>query len=200
MSARDRSPRGSRALPPTTDPRRPRSLRRSLFAGDMIRRSAPAFRTRPADCRTHAHRFTASAKHYARVAAGPAPTRSAVFHRQSPRYVALRPRRPSRQATVRDAVRLFVNPPADGGAILGRCPSTPLQFRHGETRSSARASAGPTCGRPHGRGTDLLEWAHRFSRHGVILDAHVPGNRPERAFSGGRIPRWPPDPLSLSGG
>jgi phosphoribosylanthranilate isomerase len=52
-------------------------------------------------------------------------------------------------------------------------------------------------------GTDLVEYAHRFSRaRALILDAHVPGQAggTGKTFDWGDIPRDLPIPLILSGG
>lgn len=130
-----------------------------------------------------------------------------VFYRESPRYVT-----PGAAANVVSllppfvtAVGLFVD--ASEAKIrdtLATVHIDLLQF-HGEESPEFCASFGL----PYVRavrmeaGTDLLEWAGRFSSaRALLLDAHVPGEPggTGRTFSWADIPRDLPIPLILSGG
>jgi phosphoribosylanthranilate isomerase len=130
-----------------------------------------------------------------------------VFYPQSPRYLA-----PEAAAPIAASlppfvmsVGLFVNPSAGQvRGILERVPLDLLQFHGDETPEFCEGF-----GRPYVRvvrmeaGTDLVEWAHRFSRaRALILDAHVPGQPggTGKTFDWADIPRDLPIPLILSGG
>jgi phosphoribosylanthranilate isomerase len=130
-----------------------------------------------------------------------------VFARQSPRYLA-----PESAAPIAAglppfvmAVGLFVNPAeSEVRGILERVALDLLQFHGDETPEFCERF-----GRPYIRvvrmeaGTDLVEYAHRFSRaRALILDAHVPGQAggTGKTFDWGDIPRDLPIPLILSGG
>jgi phosphoribosylanthranilate isomerase len=103
------------------------------------------------------------------------------------------------------AVGLFVNAPAEEvRAVLSKVPLDVLQF-HGDEKPDYCGAFG----RPFIRavrmaeGTDLLEWAHRFSAaRALLLDTHVPGEPggTGRTFDWSAIPRGMPLPLILSGG
>jgi phosphoribosylanthranilate isomerase len=130
-----------------------------------------------------------------------------VFYRESPRYVA--PQAAARIAATLPpyvtTVGLFVNEPAESiRRILGEVPLDLLQFQGDED-----ADFCAQFGRPHVRavrmepGTDLVEYAGRFSRaKALLLDAHVPGQRggTGQTFDWAGIPRDLPLPLILSGG
>ena len=130
-----------------------------------------------------------------------------VFYRESPRYIA-----PSAAAAIARslppfvmAVGLFVNESAEAiRAILGEVPLDLLQFQGDE---SAEFCA--QFGKAHVRavrmeaGTDLVEYAGRFSRaKALLLDAHVAGQAggTGKTFDWARMPRDFPLPLILSGG
>ena len=130
-----------------------------------------------------------------------------VFYEASPRY--LTPDSAARIAADLPpfvmAVGLFVNPAeSEVRGILDRVPLDLLQFHGDETAEF--------CGRfdrPYIRvvrmeaGTDLVEYAHRFSRaRALLLDAHVPGQAggTGKTFDWGDIPRNLPIPVILSGG
>lgn len=130
-----------------------------------------------------------------------------VFWGPSPRYVT-----PEQAAAVAaalppyvSAVGLFVNSPADEvRATLERVPLDLLQFQGDEPPEFCAAF-----GRPYVRavrmeeGTDLLEYARRFSgAKALLLDAHAPGvpGGTGRTFDWNVIPRDLPVPLILSGG
>jgi phosphoribosylanthranilate isomerase len=130
-----------------------------------------------------------------------------VFYRESPRYIE-----PSAAAAIARslppfvmAVGLFVNEPESSvRRILDTVPLDLLQFQ-GDEEPDFCASFG----RPFVRavrmevGTDLIEYARRFSRaKALLLDAHVPGQRggTGQVFDWAGIPRDPPIPLILSGG
>lgn len=130
-----------------------------------------------------------------------------VFYRESPRYID-----PERAAAIAaslpafvSAVGLFVNETAENvAAIAARVRLDLLQFQGDETPEFCAGF-----GRPFVRavrmeeGTDLIEYAHRFSRaKALLLDAHVPGERggTGRTFDWAAIPREVPVPLILSGG
>jgi phosphoribosylanthranilate isomerase len=130
-----------------------------------------------------------------------------VFHRPSPRYID-----PQDAAAIIatlppfvSSVGLFVDEPAESlSAILGQVPLDLLQFQ-GEEPPEFCARFG----RPFVRavrmeeGTDLVEYALRFSRaRALLLDAHVPGEvgGTGRTFDWTRVPRELPTPVILSGG
>jgi phosphoribosylanthranilate isomerase len=130
-----------------------------------------------------------------------------VFYRESPRYVT-----PGAAATVTamlppfvTSVGLFVD--ASEGKVrdtLATVRLDMLQF-HGDEKPEFCASFGL----PYLRavrmeeGTNLLEWAGRFSSaRALLVDAHVPGTPggTGRTFDWAAIPRDLPIPLILSGG
>ncbi|HEY2627733.1 MAG TPA: phosphoribosylanthranilate isomerase [Usitatibacter sp.] len=130
-----------------------------------------------------------------------------VFHRPSPRYID-----PKDAAAIIatlppfvTSVGLFVNEPADSiAAILQQAPLDMLQFQGDEAPDFCAHF-----GRPFVRavrmeeGTDLVEYAHRFSRaRALLLDAHVPGEAggTGQTFDWTRVPRELPIPVILSGG
>jgi phosphoribosylanthranilate isomerase len=130
-----------------------------------------------------------------------------VFYRESPRYVA-----PEAAAAIAaklppyvSAVGLFVNESEAGvKAVLGEVALDLLQFQGDESPGFCESF-----GRPYVRavrmeeGTDLVEYATRFSRaKALLLDAHVPGQRggTGQTFDWASIPRDFPLPLILSGG
>jgi phosphoribosylanthranilate isomerase len=129
------------------------------------------------------------------------------FFPESPRYVM--PREAARIATSLppyvSAVGLFVNASeAEIRAILEAVPLDLLQFQGDEGADFCESF-----GRPYVRavsmapGTDLLEYAQRFSRaKALLLDAHVPGQRggTGETFDWAGFPRQFPLPLILSGG
>lgn len=130
-----------------------------------------------------------------------------VFYAKSPRHIA--PPAAARIAASLPpfvmSVGLFVDPPeAEVRAILAEVPLDLLQFHGDETPEFCERF-----GRPWIRvvrmeaGTDLVEYAHRFSRaRALILDAHVPGQPggTGKTFDWADIPRGLPIPLILSGG
>lgn len=130
-----------------------------------------------------------------------------VFYRESPRYVT-----PAAAAAIARglppfvaAVGLFVNEEAAAiSRVLEQVPLAMLQFQGDEEPSFCERF-----GRPYvravrmGPGTDLLEYAGRFSRAAaLLLDAHVPGQPggTGTTFDWADIPREVPVPLILSGG
>lgn len=130
-----------------------------------------------------------------------------VFYRDSPRYVA-----PAAAAAISAslppyvcAVGLFVNESVAGvRRILETVHLDLLQFQGDEEPQFCESF-----GRPYVRavrmepGTDLLEYAGRFSRaKALLLDAHVPGQRggTGQSFDWAGFPREFPLPLILSGG
>jgi phosphoribosylanthranilate isomerase len=130
-----------------------------------------------------------------------------VFYRPSPRYVA-----PALAAAIARslppyvmAVGLFVDAARDEvAAVLDTVGLDLLQFQGDEPPEFCAAF-----GRPFVRavrvepGTDLLEYADRFSRaKALLLDAHVPGQPggTGQTFDWAGIPRELPVPLILSGG
>jgi phosphoribosylanthranilate isomerase len=129
------------------------------------------------------------------------------FHRPSSRYVD--PKDAARIiATLPPfvaAVGLFVDEPEESLAeILRLAPFDLLQFHGEETPDFCMRF-----GKPFVRavrmeeGTDLVEYAHRFSRaKALLLDAHVPGEvgGTGRTFDWTRVPRDLPIPVILSGG
>jgi phosphoribosylanthranilate isomerase len=120
-----------------------------------------------------------------------APAKAAAIARSLPPYVM--------------AVGLFVDATRDEVAgILDAVALDLLQFQGDETPEFCAAF-----GRPFVRavrveaGTDLVEYAGRFSRaKALLLDAHVPGLRggTGQTFDWAGIPREFPLPLILSGG
>ncbi len=129
------------------------------------------------------------------------------FYRPSPRYVE-----PKVAAKIIatlppfvTAVGLFVNEPeASVAEILREVPLELLQFQGDEPPEFCAKF-----GRPYVRavrmeeGTDLIEYARRFSRaKALLLDAHVPGEvgGTGRTFDWARVPRNLPIPIILSGG
>src|SRR5438067_4213737 len=130
-----------------------------------------------------------------------------VFYRESPRYLSLR-----EASAITDtlppfvaAVGLFVNAAErDIRAVLDAVDLDLLQFHGDESAEFCARFA-----RPYMRavrmepGTDLLEYADRFSRaKALLLDAHVPGQPggTGRTFDWTGIPRDLSLPLVLSGG
>ena len=130
-----------------------------------------------------------------------------VFFEKSPRYVDV-----AQAARIAEAlppfvaaVGLFVDADASAiRAILERVPLDLLQFHGSEapefcaqfSRPFVRAVRMET-------GTDLVEYARRFSRaRALLLDAHVPGQPGGTGltFDWAAIPRELPIPLILSGG
>ncbi|MGZ5061619.1 MAG: phosphoribosylanthranilate isomerase [Usitatibacter sp.] len=129
------------------------------------------------------------------------------FYRESPRYID-----PAAAAAISaalppyvSAVGLFVNESEEGVlAILRQVPLDLLQFQGDEDARFCESF-----GRPYVRavrmepGTDLIEYAGRFSRaKALLLDAHVPGQRggTGQSFDWAGFPRDFPLPLILSGG
>jgi len=130
-----------------------------------------------------------------------------VFYRESPRYLSVRD-----AAAIAEslppfvaAVGLFVNAAErDIRAVLDAVDLDLLQFHGDESAEFCARFA-----RPYMRavrmeaGTDLLEYANRFSRaKALLLDAHVPGQPggTGRTFDWTGIPRDLSLPLVLSGG
>jgi phosphoribosylanthranilate isomerase len=130
-----------------------------------------------------------------------------VFWPKSPRYIT-----PQAAAKVVAAlppfvmsVGLFVDPSeAEVRAVLKAVPLDLLQFHGDESPEFCEQF-----GRPYVHvvrmeaGTDLVEYAQRFSRaRALILDAHVPGQPggTGKTFEWADIPRGLPIPLILSGG
>jgi len=130
-----------------------------------------------------------------------------VFHPPSPRKVSTE----AAAAIARSlppfvaSVGLFVDAPAEEvRSILGTVSLDLLQFHGDETPEYCEGF-----GRPYVRavrmeaGTDLLEYARRFSRaRALLLDAHVPGlpGGTGQTFDWTGIPRDLAIPLILSGG
>jgi phosphoribosylanthranilate isomerase len=130
-----------------------------------------------------------------------------VFYKDSPRFVT-----PGQAANVVamlppfvTAVGLFVNAQeAKVRDTLAAVRLDLLQF-HGDETPEFCASFGVPYVRAvrMEKGTDLLEWAGRFSSaRALLLDAHVPGEvgGTGRTFDWADIPRDLPIPLILSGG
>jgi phosphoribosylanthranilate isomerase len=130
-----------------------------------------------------------------------------VFYPPSPRFVT-----PAQAASVAaslppfvTSVGLFVDASADEvRAILEQVPLDLLQF-HGEETPEFCASFGRPFVRAvrMGPGTDLVEYAQRFSRaRALLLDAFQPGQPggTGQVFDWAAIPRDLPIPLILSGG
>ena len=130
-----------------------------------------------------------------------------VFHRPSPRYVT-----PEQAANIARAlppyvmaVGLFVNlTEGEVRDILARVPLQMLQFQGDETPEFCEAFGLPFVRAVRmEKGTDLLEYARRFSRaRALFLDAHVPGlpGGSGRTFDWNDIPHELPIPVILSGG
>jgi len=130
-----------------------------------------------------------------------------VFHKPSPRYVS-----PDEAAKVAAslppyvmAVGLFVNAPeSEIREILSQVPLQMLQFQGEEDSSFCESFRMPYVRAVRmEEGTDLLEYARRFSRaRALLLDAHVPGlaGGTGRSFDWKAIPRDLPIPVILSGG
>jgi phosphoribosylanthranilate isomerase len=129
------------------------------------------------------------------------------FHKPSARYIE--PKAAAALAATFPpyvtAVGLFVDlPEAEIRAILAQVPLGLLQFQGDESPEFCERF-----GLPYVRavrmeeGTELLEYAQRFSRaKALLLDAHVPGEAggTGRTFDWARIPRGLPIPIILSGG
>jgi len=130
-----------------------------------------------------------------------------VFYGPSPRYVQAKEAAPIAASLPPyvSAVGLFVDAPEeDVRAVLERVPLDLLQFQGDET-----ADFCARFGKPFVRavrvaeGTDLLEYARRFSAaKALLLDAHAPGipGGTGRMFDWSAIPPGLPIPLILSGG
>jgi phosphoribosylanthranilate isomerase len=130
-----------------------------------------------------------------------------VFYRESPRYVT-----PLAAAQIAaslppfvTAVGLFVNESEAGvKAILEAVRLDLLQFQGDEDPEFCESFGTPFVRAvPMAEGTDLLEYANRFSRaKALLLDAHVPGLRggTGETFDWAGFPRDFPLPLILSGG
>jgi phosphoribosylanthranilate isomerase len=130
-----------------------------------------------------------------------------VFYAQSPRKLSTE----AAAAIARSlppfvtCVGLFVNAPAEEvRAILGAVSLDLLQF-HGDETPEYCESFGRAFVRAvrMEAGTDLLEYAGRFSRaRALLLDAHVPGQPggTGQTFDWAGIPRESAIPLILSGG
>lgn len=130
-----------------------------------------------------------------------------VFHKPSPRHVEI-----ARAVAAVGAlppyvmaVGLFVDlPESEVREIIRQVPLQMLQFQGDEPPDFC-----DSFGLPYVRavrmeqGTDLLEYARRFSRaRALLLDAHVPGlaGGTGRSFDWKAIPRDLPIPVILSGG
>lgn len=130
-----------------------------------------------------------------------------VFHGPSPRFIEVAQARRVADALPPYvmAVGLFVNAPEGGiREVLSALRLDLLQFQGDETPEFCERF-----GVPYVRavrmeaGTDLIEYAQRFSRaRALLLDAHVPGQPGGTGtmFDWGRIPRGVAKPLILSGG
>jgi phosphoribosylanthranilate isomerase len=130
-----------------------------------------------------------------------------VFYRASPRYVT-----PAAAAAIAAslppyvmAVGLFVDSPREEvERTLAAVPLDLLQFQGDEPPEFCAGFARPFVRAVRMEaGTDLIEYARRFSRaKALLLDAHVPGQPggTGRTFDWAGIPRDFPLPLILSGG
>jgi phosphoribosylanthranilate isomerase len=130
-----------------------------------------------------------------------------VFHKPSPRYVS-----PEQAAVVARslppyvmAVGLVVNLSAEEiRSILSKVPLQMLQFQGDEPPEFCESFRIPYVRAVRmEEGTDLLEYADRFSSaRALLLDAHVPGlaGGTGRSFDWKAIPRGLPIPVILSGG
>lgn len=130
-----------------------------------------------------------------------------VFYRPSPRFVETE----AAGAISRSlppyvmAVGLFVDEePAAVREILGRVHLDLLQFQGDEPPDYCASFGMPYIRAVRmAEGTDLLEWARRFTgARALLLDAHVPGEAggTGRTFDWAGIPRNLPMPVILSGG
>ena len=130
-----------------------------------------------------------------------------VFYAKSPRYVT-----PAQAARIVVelppfvmAVGLFVDATADEVNAVLRVVALDLLQVHGDETPEFCGQFGVPFVRAvrMEEGTDLIEYAHRFSRaKALLLDAHVPGTPGGTGtmFDWGRIPRDLRMPLILSGG
>ena len=130
-----------------------------------------------------------------------------VFHKPSPRYVEI-----EQAAAVANAlppylmaVGLFVNLPAEEiRGILSRVQLQMLQFQGDEPPDFCASFRMPYVRAVRmEKGTDLLEYARRFSSARALMpDAHVPGlaGGTGQGFDWKDIPRDLPIPVILSGG
>jgi phosphoribosylanthranilate isomerase len=130
-----------------------------------------------------------------------------VFYGPSPRFVQADEAAPIAKSLppYMSAVGLFVDASeAEVRAVLDRVPLDLLQFQGEESPEFCARF-----GKPFVRavrmveGTDLLEYAHRFSgAKALLVDAHAPGlpGGTGRTFDWSVIPPGLPIPLILSGG
>lgn len=130
-----------------------------------------------------------------------------VFHDASPRNVTLDEARAVSEVLPPFvmAVGLFVDAPrALIEAALAAVPLDLLQFHGDEPPEFCASFPIPFLKAIRmGPGTDLVEWAHRFSRaKALLLDAHVPGQPggTGHTFDWGSVPGNLPLPIVLSGG
>jgi len=130
-----------------------------------------------------------------------------VFYGPSPRYVQAKEAAPIAAGLPPyvAAVGLFVDAPeADVRAVLERVPLDLLQFQGDESPDFCARFGRPFVRAVRmERGTDLLEYAGRFSAaKALLLDAHAPGipGGTGRMFDWSEIPPGLPIPLILSGG
>lgn len=130
-----------------------------------------------------------------------------VFHKPSSRYVT--PEQAARICAALPpyvmAVGLFVDlPEGEIRDILSKVPLQLLQFQGEESPDFCASFRMPFVRAVRmEEGTDLLEYADRFSRaRALLLDAHVPGlaGGTGRSFDWKVIPRDLPIPVILSGG
>ncbi|HSN19884.1 MAG TPA: phosphoribosylanthranilate isomerase [Usitatibacter sp.] len=130
-----------------------------------------------------------------------------VFYAPSPRFVTTQAA--AKVAAVLPpfvaAVGLFVDAPeAEVRRVLAEVPLDLLQFHGNETPEFCRAFGRPFVRAVRmERGTDLLEYAHRFSHaKALLLDAHSPGTPGGTGltFDWKAIPADFPMPVILSGG
>ena len=130
-----------------------------------------------------------------------------VFYPDSPRHVSAQDAAAiaaSLPAYVM-AVGLFVDAPGEEvRRVLGEVPLDLLQFQGEETPEFCASFGKPFVRAVRvGPGSDLLEYARRFSRaKALLLDAHVPGQPggTGQTFDWAGIPPEVPLPLILSGG
>jgi len=130
-----------------------------------------------------------------------------VFYGPSPRYVQAEEAAPIAASLPPyvSAVGLFVDAPEeDVRAVLERVPLDLLQFQGDETADFCARFGKPFVRAVRmAQGTDLLEYARRFSAaKALLLDAHAPGipGGTGRMFDWSAIPPGLPIPLILSGG
>ncbi len=130
-----------------------------------------------------------------------------VFHPASPRNVTLDEARAVADALPPFvmAVGLFVDTPRGTiEAALAALRLDLLQFHGDETPEFCDSFGVPYLRAIRmGAGTDLVEWARRFSRaKALLLDAHVPGQPggTGHTFDWGSVPGNLPLPIVLSGG